>query len=93
MKRDQQEHVLRAAAAITRENEFVIIGSQSMLGAIPDAPAELKLSREVDIYPLHKPGLADLIDGAIAQHVRLALDRNRPVIDPQSFSSRMGTRM
>ena len=67
MERDQLEHILRAAAAITRENEFVIVGSQAVLGAVPNAPPELKLSREVDIYPLHRPDLADLIDGAIGE--------------------------
>lgn len=67
MERDQLEHVLRAAAAITKEEEFVVVGSQAILGAVPDAPAELKLSREVDLFPLHRPELADLIDGSIGE--------------------------
>jgi hypothetical protein len=67
MEREQLEHVLRAAAAITREDEFVVIGSQSILGAVPDAPADMKMSREVDLYPLHRPELADLIDGALGE--------------------------
>lgn len=67
MEREQLEHVLQAAAAITREDEFVVIGSQAILGACPDAPAELKMSREVDLYPLHRPDLADLIDGALGE--------------------------
>jgi hypothetical protein len=67
MERDQLEHVLRAAAAITRENEFVVVGSQSLLGAVPNADPALKVSREVDLFPLHRPELADLIDGAIGE--------------------------
>lgn len=67
MEREQLEHVLRAAAAITREDEFIVIGSQAILGALPNAPPELRLSREVDLYPLHRPELADLIDGALGE--------------------------
>jgi hypothetical protein len=39
--RAQLEHVIRAAAAVTGEDEIVIIGSQAILGAHPDAPGEL----------------------------------------------------
>ena len=67
MKRVDLEHVLRAASAITNEREFIVIGSQAILGQFPDAPAELLVSDEVDIYPRHRPDLADLIDGAIGE--------------------------
>jgi hypothetical protein len=67
VERDQLEHVLRAAAAITREDEFIVVGSQAILGAVPDAPADLKISREVDLYPRFRPELADLIDGALGE--------------------------
>ncbi len=67
MKRVDLEHVLRAAYAITNEREFIVIGSQAILGQFPDAPAELLVSDEVDIYPRHRPDLADLIDGAIGE--------------------------
>jgi len=67
VEREQLEHVLRAAAAITREDEFIVIGSQAILGALPNAPPELRLSREVDLYPLHRPELSDLIDGALGE--------------------------
>lgn len=65
MNRDEVEHVLRAAAAITKENSFVVVGSQAILLIDPDAPAELRLSRELDLYPALHPEKADLIDGAI----------------------------
>jgi hypothetical protein len=67
VERDQLEHVLRAAAAITREDEFIVVGSQAILGAVPDAPADLKISREVDLYPRFRPELAELIDGALGE--------------------------
>ena len=67
MKRGDLEHVLRAASAITNQRDFIVIGSQSILGQFPDAPAELLVSDEVDIYPRDRPELADLIDGAIGE--------------------------
>lgn len=65
MKRSQVEHVLRAAAAISQEYSFVVVGSQAILLPFPDAPAELLVSRELDLYPALNPAKSDLIDGAI----------------------------
>lgn len=67
MKRENLEHILRAAAGITNEDEFMIIGSQSILGAVPNPSKKLMESNEADIYPLNHPELADLIDGAIGE--------------------------
>ena len=67
MKRKELEHLIRAAAAITDQYEIMVIGSQSILGAIPNAPESLLVSMEADVYPLHRPDLADLIDGAIGE--------------------------
>jgi len=67
MKRHELEHLIRAAAAITNEYEIMIVGSQSILGALPNAPDVLLQSMEADLYPLHRPDLADLIDGAIGE--------------------------
>lgn len=67
MKRVDLEHVLGAASAITNQRDFIVIGSQSILGQFPDAPGELLVSDEVDIYPRDRPDLADLIDGAIGE--------------------------
>src|SRR5438067_10282074 len=50
MKRGELEHVLRAAGAITGVSTWVIVGSQAILGALPDAPGELLVSQEVDLY-------------------------------------------
>jgi hypothetical protein len=65
VKRSEVEHVLRAAAAIAQENSFVVVGSQAILLAYPHAPDDLRVSRELDLYPALHPEKADLIDGAI----------------------------
>ena len=65
MKREEAEHVLRAAAAIAQEQSFVVVDSQAVLFSLADAPADLLLSRELDLYPALHPEKADLIDGAI----------------------------
>ncbi len=48
MNRSQFEHILRAAAAITDENDIVVVGSQAILGQFPDAPAALLASIEAE---------------------------------------------
>lgn len=67
MNRHELEHLIRASGAITDQYEFVIVGSQSILGAIPYPEAEFKMSAEADIYPWHAPELADKIDGSIGE--------------------------
>lgn len=49
MKKQQVDHVLRAAGRITGEKQFVIIGSQSLHGKYPDLPDEIVRSAEVDL--------------------------------------------
>lgn len=67
MNRAQLEHVIRAAATIAGDTEIVVIGSQAILGRYPDAPAELLVSADADVYPRHRPERADLIDGSIGE--------------------------
>lgn len=76
MEREELEHLIRAAAEVTHEYEFIIIGSQAILGAIPDSPAELKMSMEADIYARNAPEKSDLIDGALDQASRRARPRS-----------------
>ena len=49
MKKQQLDHVLRAAGRITGEKQFLIIGSQSLHGKCPDLPDEIVRSAEVDL--------------------------------------------
>lgn len=67
MKRHQLEHLIRAAADIADDDELVILGSQSILGQHPDAPAELLESNEADLYPKNRPERADLVEGSIGE--------------------------
>jgi hypothetical protein len=63
VRRADFEHVLGAAANVTGLDEFVVVGSQAILGSFVDVPESLLRSLEADIYPLRAPGAADLIDG------------------------------
>ena len=67
MKRHELEHLIRAAGAITGADEIVVIGSQAILAARPDAPAPLLRSMEADMFTFRNPGDADLIDGSIGE--------------------------
>ena len=67
MTRQQLEHVVRAAGAITDEQKILVLGSQSILGAFPHAPDSLTVSREADVCPVNDPAKADLISGAIGE--------------------------
>jgi hypothetical protein len=67
MRRQHLEHILRAAAAITGTDQFLVIGSQSILGSHPDPPDELLASMEADIVSLRSDHDNDLIDGSIGE--------------------------
>ncbi len=67
MNRAQLEHVIRAAATISGDDQIVVIGSQAILGRYPQAPPELCLSEDVDLYPRRYPERADVIDGSIGE--------------------------
>jgi hypothetical protein len=49
MKKQQLDHVLRAAGRITGEKQFIIIGSQALHGQYPDLPDDIVRSAEVDL--------------------------------------------
>ncbi len=70
MTRSELEHLIRAAGAIAEDHEIVIIGSQSILGQFPEAPASLRASMEADLYPRNRPERAELVDGAIGEGSR-----------------------
>lgn len=67
MNRRQLEHLIRAASTISEDDELIIVGSQAILGTHPDAPAELLVSNEADLYPKNLPDRSDLIDGSIGE--------------------------
>lgn len=67
MQRHELEHLIRAAGAITGADEIVVIGSQAILGARPDAHGSLLRSVEADLFTFRDPRDADLIDGSIGE--------------------------
>jgi hypothetical protein len=71
MRREQLEHVLRAASSIAGERDVLVIGSQAILASIPDErlPAEATTSIEADLAFLDDPAdeKADQVDGAIGE--------------------------
>jgi hypothetical protein len=69
VKREELEHVIRAAADVV-DDQIVVTGSQAILAEHPNAPASLLRSVEVDVYPLTHPERADEIDGAIGDGSR-----------------------
>lgn len=70
MQLHQLEHLIRAAATITDRYEFIVVGSQSILGSVERPPRECLLSNEADIYPKDAEELSDKIDGAIGEGSR-----------------------
>lgn len=68
MNRDQLAHIARAAANIVDLSAIVVIGSQAVLASVgDDAPPGLLESMEADVFPLDRPDLAEVIDGAIGE--------------------------
>ena len=65
MRREELEHVIRAAADVVGEAEIVVVGSQAILAQFPDAPESLLFSQEADVYPRSNPERAIEIDGAL----------------------------
>lgn len=97
MKRHELEHLIRAAAEITGQQELVIIGSQAVLGQYPGAPDALVVSIEADIHPVHAPELGTAIDLHIGEGSRFdrthgyhadGIERGLPPL-PQGWESRL----
>lgn len=67
MNRSQLEHIIRASAAILGTDQFIIVGSQSILGAYPNATRALAQSVEADLYPLDQPANAEILSATIGE--------------------------
>jgi len=67
VKRENLEHLIRSAGAISECKEIIVIGSQSILGMYPNAPKEALTSMEADLIPVGDSHLSDLVDGAIGE--------------------------
>ena len=67
MTRAQLEHIIRAACTIAADTEVIIVGSQAILAQFPDAPPELLVSMEADVYPRNHRDRAELVEGSIGE--------------------------
>jgi hypothetical protein len=67
VRRSDLEHLIRAAATISGDDDIIVIGSQAILGGLPMAPADLLVSNEADVYPRNHPERWELIDGSIGE--------------------------
>jgi len=62
MKKQELDHVLRAAGRITGEKQFIIIGSQSLHGKYPDLADDIVKSAEVDLLAANRPGRTEWLN-------------------------------
>jgi hypothetical protein len=62
MKKQQLEHILRAAGDITGQKQFVIVGSQSLHGKHPDLADDIVMSVEVDLFASKKPDATEMLN-------------------------------
>ncbi len=71
MKREQLEHVLRAAAQIADMRDIIVLGGQAILGSVADEELPLEATRSIEVdlaFPTDRDGsLADAVDGAIGE--------------------------
>jgi hypothetical protein len=68
VKREQLEHLIRAAGAITGSRRLIVVGSQAILAQHPlDAPPEALRSREADLIPIDALDATDAISGVLGE--------------------------
>ncbi|MGL5830152.1 MAG: DUF6036 family nucleotidyltransferase [Angustibacter sp.] len=74
MRRDQLEHAIRTACQIIQHPAVIVVGSQAILGTIPEStlPDAATMSMEIDILPIADNPvdvnrLADLIEGVAGE--------------------------
>jgi hypothetical protein len=68
VKREQLEHLIRAAGAVTGSHRLIVVGSQAILATHPtDAPMEALRSREADLIPIDALDTTDTISGVLGE--------------------------
>lgn len=70
MRRDKVEHILRAAGVVTGKTEFVLIGSAAVVAWRADLPAEMIMSRDIDLFAFDAPDheeVSEQLDGSLGQ--------------------------
>ena len=72
MRRRELEKTLRAAGSVAGELEFFLIGSQAVHAYCKQAPTEVLISQECDIYPKNRPEIANLLHTEVGPESRFA---------------------
>jgi hypothetical protein len=62
MKKQQLDHILRAAGNITGQKQFVIVGSQALHGKYPDLADTIVMSAVVDLFAPRQPDSTELLN-------------------------------
>jgi hypothetical protein len=68
LRRDDIDHILRAAASITNHRRFVVIGTGAVIITARHIPAAMMLTPEIDLYAdgiADPESVSDLIDATI----------------------------
>lgn len=67
MRKSQFETALKAAAALSGEQEFIVVGSQSVHAHTDNAPIEVLISKECDLWAKGKEEKLAVLEGALGQ--------------------------
>lgn len=70
IRREKIDHILRAAAQVSGQRRFVVIGAAALLLRVERYPAILSYTAEVDLFApdaLNIDETSELIDGALGQ--------------------------
>jgi hypothetical protein len=70
MRRDKVDHILRAAAEVSGQQRFVVVGAAALLVRVDRYPALLTMTTELDLFAPDADdvdAVSDLIDGSLGQ--------------------------
>jgi hypothetical protein len=70
MRRKNIDHILRAAADVTKQQKFVLVGSAAVTARAKNVPLDMMDTKEIDIYAPEADDIelaSELIDGNIGQ--------------------------
>lgn len=67
MRKGELEHLLRSVGEVTRDREFILFGSQAILGYMKNPPDALLKSMEADVYPRTYPQTQMMIFPALGR--------------------------
>ncbi len=94
MKKQELDHVLRAAGRITGEKQFIIIGSQALHGKYPDLADDIVKSAEVDLAKYVAFRDKDLVfTGELARRGIVSEERLLTLLDQTQIDEHLRSRI